>query len=117
MTRRNRIEAVVAPDFFAALADANRMAILARLATSESETMTVGEVAGCCDVDLSVVSRHLSKLRDAGLVSAERRGREVHYCCRAVEVAATLRALAEALESCCPREAGGETPPTSGCST
>jgi ArsR family transcriptional regulator len=62
---------------------------------------TVTEAAGCCPVDLSVVSRHLAVLRDAGVVKAEKHGREVHYSLPHRELADTLRAMADAVERCC----------------
>jgi DNA-binding transcriptional ArsR family regulator len=52
-------------------------------------------------LDLSVVSRHLGTLRNAGLVKAERRGRQVFYKVDGAAIAKTLHALADAIESCC----------------
>jgi len=85
---------------FRALGDPNRIALLARLAQREGES-TVSEVASCCAVDFSVVSRHLKTLRDAGVVSSEKRGKEVYYRVRFDELIHILRGLADALESCC----------------
>lgn len=99
------------PDFFRALGDANRLAIVANLAACGGETRTVSEVATCCPLDLSTVSRHLSILKAAGLVTAERRGREVHYRCCCDEVAATLRALADAIDChCLPQSSSPRSP-------
>ena len=89
------------PKFFKALGDPNRIAILARLAGC-GRPCTVTELNACCPVDFSVVSRHLALLRDAGILHAERRGKEVHYSVRFDHVAATLRAIADAIEACCP---------------
>lgn len=66
--------------------------------------MSVSDVAGCCPVSLSVVSRHLAQLRESGVVEARRDGKQVIYRLRAAEVARGLRALADALEACCPDE-------------
>jgi DNA-binding transcriptional ArsR family regulator len=63
---------------------------------------SVSEVAQCCPVNLSGVSRHLKTLREAGLLVAERRGKEVYYRAQVQKLAAELRALADALERCCP---------------
>jgi len=92
---------LLSPEFFRALCDPNRLRILCRLAEL-GEPSTVGRVADCCPVDLSVVSRHLSLLRDAGVLSAEKRGKEVYYRVRVAEVVSLLRACADALEACCP---------------
>jgi ArsR family transcriptional regulator, arsenate/arsenite/antimonite-responsive transcriptional repressor len=89
-------------DLFKALGDTTRIALVAWLAT-QKEPRTVTEIAsgGCCAVDLSVVSRHLAVLRDAGVLEAEKRGREVLYRLRARSLATALRRMADALESCC----------------
>jgi len=57
---------------FAALADPTRRAILARLALGE---VSVSELARPFEMSLPAVSKHLSVLEDAGLVSRERQGR------------------------------------------
>ena len=89
--------------FFKALCDPNRIGLLARLAQC-AEPCTVSQMAECCPIDLSVVSRHLAMLRDAGILAAQKRGKEVYYSVRSPELAATLRALADAIEACCPAE-------------
>ena len=88
------------PDLFKALCDETRLAILVRLACASSP-LTVSEAASCCGVHLSGVSRHLKLLKDAGLVEAERHGREVRYQARCAELADALRKLADALDNCC----------------
>lgn len=86
--------------FFRALCDPCRITILTHLAGQDGPR-TVSETARCCPTDLSVVSRHLAILRDAGMLTAEKRGKEVFYSVRYPELAATLRAMADAVESCC----------------
>lgn len=83
---------------FKALGDPTRAALLCCLADA-GEPATVTEACGCCAVDFSVVSRHLATLRDAGVLEAERRGKQVFYRIRAKEVAERLRDLADALEA------------------
>jgi DNA-binding transcriptional ArsR family regulator len=97
------LEGLIDPVLFRALSDPNRVALLVRLGQSGRPT-TVTEAAGCCPVDLSVVSRHLAMLREAGVVRAAKRGREVHYTV-SPSLAPSLRALADALDACCPPEA------------
>jgi len=89
-------------DLFRALGDVNRVALVAWLAR-ERGARTVSEIAasGCCSVDFSVVSRHLKTLRDAGIVLADRQGREVHYQLSARTLAASLRKIADVLDTCC----------------
>ncbi len=62
------------------------------------------QAAECCSVDLSVVSRHLAILRDAGALSVRKEGRQIYYDVRYGELARTLRGLADAIEACCPSE-------------
>ena len=94
-----RLEKHLSPDFFRALGEPNRLTLLCQLAGCR-RPCTVSELSRCCAVDLSVVSRHLKALRDAGLVAAERRGRQVHYAVRYRHVIDTLRGVADAVESC-----------------
>ncbi len=91
----------LSPGLFKALGDPNRLAILVALSDGGRER-TVSDVAGCCPVDLSVVSRHLRTLREAGVVEARKQGKEVLYRVRFDAVVRILRSLADALEACCP---------------
>ena len=93
------IGALLDPRFFKALCDARRLAILARLVSLRGPA-TVSKIAECCPTDISVVSRHLAVLRDAGILAAEKRGKEVYYTVRYTVLAQTLRKLANAFEAC-----------------
>jgi len=53
----------------------------------------------CCSVDASGVSRHLKILAQEGIVTSERKGREISYSLNREEVANSLRALAEKIET------------------
>jgi DNA-binding transcriptional ArsR family regulator len=94
------LEGLIDPALFRALGDPNRVALLVRLSQRNQPTR-VTEAADCCPVDLSVVSRHLAVLRDAGVIRAAKLGREVHYTV-SPDLAGSLRALADALDACCP---------------
>ena len=61
---------------FAALSDATRRGILARLASGEA---SVTELARPYDMSLPAVSKHLRVLESAGLVARSKDGR-VHRC-------------------------------------
>ncbi len=89
------------PEVFKALGDPNRLTILSQLVQG-GDDQSVSQVASCCTVDLSVVSRHLGLLRNAGVVESARHGKEVRYRVRVEELVGMLRGLADALESCCP---------------
>lgn len=86
------------PAFFEALSHDNRIQLLDELCGCEG-AKSVGELSECCDVDLSVVSRHLSKLREAGIVDSEKDARQRQYSLCAEDVASLLRAMADAIES------------------
>jgi DNA-binding transcriptional ArsR family regulator len=62
---------------FAALADPSRRFVLERLAARG--TASQSELAGELPVTRQAVAKHLATLRDAGLVRAERHGRETRY--------------------------------------
>ena len=63
---------------------------------------SVGEVAECCSVDFSVVSRHLAILARAGVLEANKAGRTVTYSVRFAHLAGVFRSLAVAIEQCRP---------------
>jgi DNA-binding transcriptional ArsR family regulator len=66
---------------FAALADPTRRALLARL--SETEAISVSELAKPFSMSLPAVMKHLDVLSDAGLVSRAKTGRTVSCRLRA----------------------------------
>jgi ArsR family transcriptional regulator len=99
------IDALLDPGLFKALSDGTRLRLLACLAKC-GRPCSVGEVAQCCSVDLSVVSRHLAALEEAGVLAVSKEGRTVRYRVLFAETAGVLRALADALQECCPEGCG-----------
>lgn len=89
----------LSPEMYRALGDPNRLALLARLATA-TRPLTVTELGDCCGVHISGVSRHLTLMRDAGLVECKREGREVRYTLDLENLTNSLRGLADAIEAC-----------------
>ena len=63
-----------------AAADPTRLAILRQL--SSDDAVCACDFTACCDVSQPTVSHHLKVLREAGWVSAERRGTWVYYSLR-----------------------------------
>jgi DNA-binding transcriptional ArsR family regulator len=63
-------------DVFAALADPNRRHLVEALARHEA---TATELAADLPVTRQAVTKHLTALREAGLVVARREGRETRY--------------------------------------
>lgn len=104
--RKSPLDALLDPELFKALCDPTRVSLLACLAKCGREC-TVSEVAECCRVDLSVVSRHLSQLADAGVLESSKQGRTVFYRVKFADISGKLRALADAFDSCCPEGSCG----------
>jgi ArsR family transcriptional regulator len=95
------VDGLLDPGLFKALCDPTRARLLACLIKC-GRACSVTEVAECCSVDFSVVSRHLQQLERAGVAEAAREGRTVLYAARYGHLCRTLRALAGAIEQCCP---------------
>lgn len=96
------LDSVLDSELFRALGDPTRLALVCRLAMAD-DALAVSDAATCCGVHLSGVSRHLAQLKRAGVVTAEKSGREVRYRLNGAVLANTLRRVADALESsaCC----------------
>jgi ArsR family transcriptional regulator, arsenate/arsenite/antimonite-responsive transcriptional repressor len=95
------LQDLLSPKLFKALSDPKRLSLLVRLAESR-EPCTVGVVAEGSGIDLSVVSRHLAILREAGVIRCDKQGKEVRCVVQTDVVAKILRGLADALDACCP---------------
>ena len=98
LRRMTRSKATTAPDaesrLLSALADPTRLAIARQLAR-DGETCAC-DFTDCCDVGQPTVSHHLRVLREAGVVTSERRGQWIFYRL-APNVADRLGALARDL--------------------
>lgn len=94
------------PVLFKALCDPTRVRLLGCLIKC-GRACSVGEVAECCDVDFSVVSRHLQLLHRSGVVTMRKEGRTVSYEVAYQAISRTLRELAGAIESHSPRACCG----------
>jgi DNA-binding transcriptional ArsR family regulator len=63
----------------------------------------VTELTECCAVDFSVVSRHLSVLEKAGVLTATKVGRTVFYEVRYKHLIESFRGLAKVIEGYRPK--------------
>ena len=99
--KKDPLADLLAPKVFKALGDPTRVGMLRWLALQGKAECTVNEVTEASSVSQSAVSRHLAVLRDAGILSSTRRGKEVFYRVNVEDLVVRLRRLADALESCC----------------
>ncbi|MEM9420455.1 MAG: helix-turn-helix transcriptional regulator [Planctomycetota bacterium] len=83
-----------------ALGEANRMSLVYELCDANTPQNAMC-LCSCCDVDASVVSRHLKVLAQEGVVTSERKGREKTYALNRQELVRSLRALADKIERTC----------------
>ncbi|MGK5677975.1 ArsR/SmtB family transcription factor [Actinoplanes sp. URMC 104] len=81
-------------EVLAALADPTRWHLLDELAARREATATV--LATTTPVTRQAVVKHLAVLERAGLVTAQRAGREVHYAVRAERLDETAQWIAAA---------------------
>ena len=87
-------------ELFKCFSDPSRLGVLIRLLELGNDK-TVGEIAACCPQSLSVVSRHLKQLKNGGVLSAIKEGKEVRYAFENKRLADQLRTLADLIEGCC----------------
>jgi len=106
------IDDLLDAELFKGLCDPTRLSLLACLSKC-GRACSVSEIADCCSVDFSVVSRHLALLERAGIVESIKEGRTVFYVVKYVELSVKLRALADAVESYRPSSNRGKG--TGGC--
>ncbi|NDG64233.1 MAG: ArsR family transcriptional regulator [Planctomycetes bacterium] len=95
------IDNLLDPELFKALSDPTRVRLFGCLIKC-GRACLVGEVAECCSVDLSVVSRHLQLLERAGILEVVKEGRTVSYCVKYGVLCEMFRSIANAIESSCP---------------
>ncbi len=110
-SRRARLDGLLDPDLFKALAEPKRAQLLACLIKC-GRPCNVTEVAECCSVDFSMVARHLAALARAEVLQAEKIGRTVWYTADAASLAQQFRDLADAIDewsntSCCTEDECG----------
>ncbi len=81
-----------------ALGEFNRLSLVYKLCECETP-QNVMCLCDCCNVDASVVSRHLKTMADVGILKLNKKGRERTYSLDRENVAKELRALATKIET------------------
>jgi DNA-binding transcriptional ArsR family regulator len=93
---------------FTALGDDRRQTIIILLLRA-GEARSVGEIAAALDLSQPAVSHHLKILRDARLLTVERKGTQRRYALNNgeyPELLAPLRELVTQIEECAPAARG-----------
>lgn len=103
------VDGLLRPGLFKALADPTRLRLLGCMIKC-GRACSVSEVAECCSVDFSVVSRHLQALAREDVLSACKSGRSMRYSVRYANLCGLLRGLADAIEDCVPAGTAAERP-------
>ena len=85
-------------DLLKALGEFNRLSLVYELCQCHTPK-NVMCLCSCCSVDASVVSRHLKVLKQEGIVTLEKNGRERTYALNRAYVARSLRLLADKIEN------------------
>ena len=85
--------------FLQALANENRQRIM--LLFASQPILTVSEVAQRTGLGMSTVSEHLKLLKEAGLLTAEKIGKEVEYRANVAQIQQTLDQSGGFLKQCC----------------
>ena len=85
--------------FFKALSSENRQHIM--LLFMNGKRMTVNEIAEAAGLGQSTTSEQLAILKRAGLLTAEKVGKEVFYRPDKAKIVELLDALSAFLKSCC----------------
>ena len=97
---------------FRALSDPTRVQIMSLLLAAGMEGLCVCDIVACFSLGQSTISHHLGLLRDAGLVSATKKGLWVFYAARPERLASLgiylpLCQNGVRRSHCCNEEPGG----------
>ena len=84
---------------FKALSDPTRQKILLML---EGKARTVTEIVDFFNLSQPTISRHLGVLKNAGMVTAERKGQNVFYCLSEPEIKACCIGFFSSFACCQP---------------
>jgi len=99
--RRARLDALLEPELLKAIAEPTRARLLSCLLKC-GRPCSVSEIAACCSIDFSMVSRHLALMARAGLLRSEKQGRTVWYEADGPALAERFREMAEAIDELAP---------------
>lgn len=84
---------------FAALGSEQRLSVLRTLVRAGPEGLSMGELAERTQIGASTLTHHLRFLKQAGIVSQQRKGRSI--ICAAAEFDTVNRLASFLIEECC----------------
>lgn len=82
-------------DAWSAMSDATRREILNKL---RSRNMTAGELADCFELSKPTISHHLNILKEAGLITGEKKAQTITYSLNTTVFQDFLRGIAAFLD-------------------
>jgi len=94
----NEAEKLKLANLLKALGEFNRLSLVYELCQCKAPQNAMC-LCSCCSIDASGVSRHLKILEQEGVLNSEKKGREITYSLNRKEIASSLRALADAVET------------------
>lgn len=86
-------------DFVKSIASESRLNIL--LLFLDSQERTVNEISDAVGLGQSTTSEHLAVMKRAGVLTSEKRGKEVYYRPDRLRIAQCLETLSALLRRCC----------------
>jgi DNA-binding transcriptional ArsR family regulator len=96
MNEKKQIELMTQAKVFKALAHPSRLFILEQLTAGER---CVCELTDMIGADMSTVSKHLSVLKNAGVIQDEKRGLQVYYRLKMPCISGFFQCVGEVLEA------------------
>ena len=96
-TKLNKLPVKRKAEIFKALGHPTRLQIVEKLADGEQCVCVCLEMF---DIDMSTLSRHLSVLKNAGIVSDERRGKNIYYSLKCPCIVNMIECMEEVLSNC-----------------
>jgi ArsR family transcriptional regulator, arsenate/arsenite/antimonite-responsive transcriptional repressor len=86
-------------DFVKSIASESRLNIL--LLFLDGQEQTVNQISEAIGLGQPTTSEHLAVMRRAGVLTSEKRGKEVYYRPDRLRIAQYLETLSAVLKSCC----------------
>jgi len=86
-------------DFVKSIASESRMGIL--LLFLDGQERTVNEITEAIGLGQPTTSEHLAVMKRSGVLTSEKRGKEVYYRPDRVRIAQCLEVLSQILKQCC----------------